>query len=173
MNIRKFATLCSVTTLLGFALAACAVDGTEEETSSEGSDALQATKPPAKVNKCLTVRCSSGYTCEPATGRCLPNVVPQCANVRCAAGTKNIPGLGCCLKTCGGIQGAVCSGDTVCVDDPTDSCDPNRGGADCSGVCVPPPPDCRTLGCGRGSYCSACPTATHIIFSCIPNGAAC
>lgn len=36
---------------------------------------------------------------------------------------------------CGGIAGFPCPEGYVCVDDPTDSCDPKNGGADCGGVC--------------------------------------
>lgn len=39
---------------------------------------------------------------------------------------------------CGGFLGTSCEGaDEVCVDDPSDYCDPKKGGADCSGICVP------------------------------------
>jgi len=36
---------------------------------------------------------------------------------------------------CGGIAGIACADGHACVDDPTDSCDPDNGGADCGGVC--------------------------------------
>jgi hypothetical protein len=36
---------------------------------------------------------------------------------------------------CGGIAGIQCPGGGRCVDDPSDSCDPNNGGADCGGIC--------------------------------------
>lgn len=36
---------------------------------------------------------------------------------------------------CGGIAGIPCPSGYTCVDDPTDSCDPNLGGADCGGIC--------------------------------------
>jgi len=48
---------------------------------------------------------------------------------------------GICVKKsshCGGFAGFRCNGGK-CVDDPTDSCDPNAGGADCMGICVQPP----------------------------------
>ncbi|MBM7114569.1 hypothetical protein [Archangium primigenium] len=38
---------------------------------------------------------------------------------------------------CGGIGGIPCPRFYVCEDDPSDSCDPQQGGRDCSGVCVP------------------------------------
>lgn len=37
---------------------------------------------------------------------------------------------------CGGIAAIPCADGMTCVDDPSDSCDPTNGGADCSGVCV-------------------------------------
>ena len=36
---------------------------------------------------------------------------------------------------CGGIAGFPCPGAGQCVDDPSDDCDPENGGADCGGVC--------------------------------------
>jgi hypothetical protein len=38
-------------------------------------------------------------------------------------------------QACGGIAGVQCPYGQVCVDDPSDSCDPKHGGADCSGTC--------------------------------------
>ena len=37
--------------------------------------------------------------------------------------------------TCGGLAGTACPDGLTCVDDPSDDCDPARGGADCLGVC--------------------------------------
>ena len=37
---------------------------------------------------------------------------------------------------CGGIAGIRCPGAGQCVDDPSDDCDPNNGGADCGGMCT-------------------------------------
>ncbi|SEP24593.1 Kazal-type serine protease inhibitor domain protein [Nitrosovibrio sp. Nv6] len=39
-------------------------------------------------------------------------------------------------QMCGGIAGFPCPEGKKCVDDPSDNCDPDRGGADCSGICV-------------------------------------
>jgi hypothetical protein len=36
---------------------------------------------------------------------------------------------------CGGFGGFPCPDGFVCVDDPSDDCDPDEGGADCGGVC--------------------------------------
>lgn len=39
-------------------------------------------------------------------------------------------------QMCGGIAGFPCPEDMKCVDDPSDDCDPAKGGADCAGICV-------------------------------------
>ncbi len=41
-------------------------------------------------------------------------------------------------QMCGGIASIACQGGKVCVDDPSDTCDPTKGGADCPGICVTP-----------------------------------
>lgn len=37
---------------------------------------------------------------------------------------------------CGGFAGLTCPDGQTCVDDPSDDCDPDNGGADCVGMCV-------------------------------------
>lgn len=37
---------------------------------------------------------------------------------------------------CGGIANIQCPEDKYCYDNPWDSCDPMKGGADCSGICI-------------------------------------
>lgn len=37
---------------------------------------------------------------------------------------------------CGGFAGLTCPDGRTCVDDPSDNCDPDNGGADCIGMCV-------------------------------------
>jgi hypothetical protein len=81
---------------------------------------------------------------------------------------------------CGGFAGIACPGGGKCVDDPSDSCDPNNGGADCGGICqcietvlciqgyhfdsspsvcacVPPENSdpCATVRCRAGTHCEA------------------
>ncbi len=41
-------------------------------------------------------------------------------------------------QLCGGIAALPCPEGLVCQDDPSDTCDPNQGGRDCSGLCVDP-----------------------------------
>ncbi|MBX3224373.1 MAG: hypothetical protein KF795_27910, partial [Labilithrix sp.] len=46
---------------------------------------------------------------------------------------------GKCIQQCGGFANLPCDDmNAHCLDDPTDDCDPARGGADCSGLCTPP-----------------------------------
>ena len=39
-------------------------------------------------------------------------------------------------QICGGFAGIKCPAGKKCVDNPNDSCDPNKGGRDCAGICV-------------------------------------
>lgn len=62
---------------------------------------------------------------------------------------------------CGGIAGIPCPGRGVCIDDPTDSCDPNNGGADCGGIC-----SCvQNVLCIRGSHFDSSPA----VCACVPD----
>ncbi len=62
-------------------------------------------------------------------------------------------------QACGGLTGAACPVGFECVDDPSDDCDPQRGGADCIGICVKqerPAPMCggiAGLSCPEGLEC--------------------
>lgn len=56
--------------------------------------------------------------------------------------------------SCRGFAGLRCSGDLVCTDYPWDSCDPNNGGFDCSGICVDPGA-LETCGFFAGGPCSS------------------
>lgn len=71
---------------------------------------------------------------------------------------------------CGGIVGAQCPGGYVCVDDPSDSCDPNAGGADCGGVCVRSSDHnpCAAMLCETGTEC--CSVCGGV---CVPAGTDC
>eukprot|EP01083_Nonionella_stella_P253698 872718_1 len=47
---------------------------------------------------------------------------------------------------CAGFPGLSCPAHHTCIDDPSDSCDPLNGGADCNGICIggdPPFTDCN------------------------------
>jgi hypothetical protein len=50
---------------------------------------------------------------------------------------------------CGGLSGAKCGEGSTCIDDPSDACDPSKGGgAECTGICV-------SLSCGPSKACPA------------------
>ena len=109
------------------------------------------------VNDTRVAECNAGtHQCE--------MVKPE--DVRCGGFTTNphscAPGYSChytqvpdvpgtCAKHCGGIAGIPCDAGFTCVDDPTDSCDPTKGGADCGGICVAP----KTCGGIAGIQCDA------------------
>jgi hypothetical protein len=59
---------------------------------------------------------------------------------------------------CGGFAGLPCPQGQVCVDDPSDSCDPKSGGADCIGVCE----DTDILECG-GFLGLVCPEGLECV----------
>jgi hypothetical protein len=62
----------------------------------------------------------------------------------CAADTDDLgTEVDALRQTCGGFAGFTCRDGFVCVDDPSDDCDPEAGGADCIGVCRRAPRDCR------------------------------
>ncbi|MBK9070054.1 MAG: PPC domain-containing protein [Myxococcales bacterium] len=72
-----------------------------------------------------------------------------------------------CVRQCGGESGSECPDGFACADNPNDDCTPFHDGAeDCPTMCEP---DCSTLVCGEGEYCTGC--WGH--FACIPDGAAC
>ena len=62
-------------------------------------------------------------------------------------------------QPCGGIAGIRCPEGFVCIDNPEDNCDPDRGGADCPGICAEPalPGGCNEDGdCPEGEqWCRA------------------
>ncbi|KAF3918201.1 hypothetical protein ABW20_dc0106075 [Dactylellina cionopaga] len=56
---------------------------------------------------------------------------------------------------CGGIAGLPCPKGFTCIDDPRDTCNPAKGGADCIGICVATDPK-PYIQCG-GFAGLACP----------------
>jgi hypothetical protein len=159
------------------------------------------------VNDTRVAECNTG------TGKC---EMVEPADIKCGGFTTNphaCPDGWDCLSTshipdvpgscapadapqkCGGIAGLACPAGQTCVDDPTDSCDPAKGGADCIGICQTKTciqnvlcvmgshfdrtackcvPDTTTPtdscgGCAAGTYCTYCWSG----YACIPNGALC
>jgi hypothetical protein len=109
--------------------------------------------------------------CEPGGGEACGDVTcpsgQVCCNASCGICTE--PGGACTQQFCepepkvfcGGIAGIDCPGEGECVDDPSDSCDPNNGGADCGGMC-----DCSrvSLLCVGGTHFDDSPS----VCACVP-----
>lgn len=91
---------------------------------------------------------------------CSPAPTPSCGN----GGAATDPA--CQQKVfCGGIAGIACPGSGTCVDDPSDSCDPKNGGADCGGICTC---SIRAL-CIKGNHFDPSPT----VCACVPDVGSC
>jgi hypothetical protein len=100
-------------------------------------------------NPCNLTDCRSGFVCELQNGEavCVPAGNPEvtCASVLCIVGTvceETANGPECVpqAELCGGFAGIPCDAGETCIDDPSDDCDPDNGGADCGGVCIPEQP---------------------------------
>lgn len=65
-----------------------------------------------------------------------------------AAGTSVVSEGECepVAQFCGGFANLPCPDGFVCGEDPNDGCDPENGGADCGGICVPAP-SCEPVLC--------------------------
>jgi hypothetical protein len=92
--------------------------------------------------------CKSNDDCPPLKMDCsvCPDGTATCPKSICVNGQCNVVVSMCPAPSqCGGIAEIPCQPGYECVDNPKDSCDPNSGGADCPGMCVPggPPPPLR------------------------------
>ncbi|MDF1565674.1 MAG: hypothetical protein P1V51_21735 [Deltaproteobacteria bacterium] len=85
------------------------------------------------------VPCAPGHVCvDDPTDNCDPATGADCAGIcepdaTCASGDPSC--VGQVGDACGGFAGLPCAQGLLCVDDPSDDCDPNAGGADCPGIC--------------------------------------
>jgi hypothetical protein len=99
---------------------------------------------PRPTNPCAAVSCLTNTSCEVIDGQpvCVP-LDPEPSG-----------------RFCGGFAGIACPGAGSCVDDPSDDCDPERGGADCGGLC-----ECNALAlCVGGTVFDASPD----VCACVP-----
>jgi hypothetical protein len=125
-----------------------------------------------QVNPCAAVLCPAPSSCDVVDGQavCTPIDPPNpCAAASCPTNTRCdvVGGQAVCTPLepapfCGGIAGIACPGSGACVDNPDDGCDPQRGGADCGGIC-----ECniRAL-CVRGLVFDPSPS----VCACVPAG---
>jgi hypothetical protein len=110
----------------------------------------------------------------------------SCPRSHCLNGMCSVEFKPCSeAQPCEGISGLTCPPGFQCTDDPADDCVPDRGGADCRGICVPEmrPPGCGITGepCPPGFECTYTPndmctpeTGTACSGTCQPvNGGEC
>lgn len=118
---------------------------------------------------CDGTECEEGQHCQLTPVTCVQAPCPEIPE--CVPDEK---------ITCGGFGGFPCPDNLSCIDDPSDDCDPNNGGADCGGVCrciqnvlcpigmsfdsaldvcacVPDPTQdpCAAVRCAAGTHCEA------------------
>ncbi|MBX7115300.1 MAG: hypothetical protein K1X64_13305 [Myxococcaceae bacterium] len=91
------------------------------------------------------LQCPTGLTCvDDPSDFCDPqNGGADCGGI-CVAADAGTPDGGHVADAghgqfCGGLAGLQCPGGLTCVDDPSDFCDPQNGGADCNGFCEASP----------------------------------
>ncbi len=117
-------------------------------------------------------QCGGEGRCEARPQACLTIYDPVCGcdgnthSNACVAAARGVSVRheGPCTRDapfCGGIAGFPCPGQGKCIDDPSDDCDPNNGGADCGGICICP----RTATCAPGSHWDSNPAVCR----CVPN----
>src|SRR5262249_19893801 len=119
--------------------------------------------------------CTDDAQCPVLDAMCTvcPDGTASCAQSRCVNGACSIDVKPCAApQTCGG--GVSCEPGFECVDDPSDECAPERGDADCGGICVP---QASPRGCG-GTAGATCPPGFQCVAAlkdmCVPqNGADC
>ncbi|KAJ9470837.1 hypothetical protein DIPPA_12105 [Diplonema papillatum] len=99
-------------------------------------------------DQCMVTKCSAGFTCQLNTlgqAECVKDEKESSADVAAVDVCKD-------KASCGGFLGTPCkSRSDVCIDDPSDDCNPLKGGADCMGCCVFD--QCMVTKCSAGFTC--------------------
>jgi hypothetical protein len=70
-------------------------------------------------------------------------------------------------RSCGGFPGTPCLEGELCLDDPSDDCDPDNGGADCIGICVKQS-QCEATSCDDNNPSKRYVPCSPIRFLCQP-----
>lgn len=149
------------------------VKGAKFDPSPQVCACVTPTIPPPACGPVCEISCDNGDVLDAngcPTCRCNPSPPEDpCAAVDCVIGNHCVATNVQCVKApcppiftcvpdapavhCGGIAGIACPGSGKCVDDPTDSCDPQGGGADCGGIC-----QCvQNAACVRGAIFDSSP----------------
>lgn len=130
-------------------------------------------KPCPGMGKCVD---NPKDSCDPATGGADCGGICSCIEkVLCTKGSTfdSSPSVCACVPSttppsgpsCGGFTGKPCPGAGKCVDDPSDTCDPTKGGADCGGIC-----SCiQNVMCVKGSKFDSNPA----VCACVPEKPVC
>jgi hypothetical protein len=137
----------------GFNVAGCSSADSAEPASLDGEGA---TSEEIRSAEC-PILCGPGFQCvfvgDPPVPTC-ELVADRCATVLCPMGAMCENGD--CVPVervfCGGIASFPCPGAGQCVDDPTDDCDPDNGGADCGGQCACPGDKITARACEPGTH---------------------
>lgn len=107
------------------------------------------------TDPCAATTCLAGSHCVAKQVQCIK--APCTPVAECVPNDVNV--------TCGGFAGKACPGSGKCVDDPSDSCDPAKGGADCGGICT-----CvENVLCTKGSTFDGSPS----VCACVPQKPVC
>lgn len=128
--------------------------------------------------------CAGALRPEECTGTCR-RVCGASIKAPCPGGKSCVhfpgskSGLGICRKRpyptgamCGGLTEKACPAGQRCVDRPADQCDPELGGADCPGMCVPRrhgPTTTSTFRMLSSTTCNLTTTVTSTISNTTPS----